>query len=79
MGWRRSLDEAGYDAKWAFDNYEWTNTTIADLDQAKKELADIQVVVFCLAEALAEMTGRPFDVTRAAFDKATQDIERGVR
>lgn len=39
----------------------------------QKELADLQVVIFCLADELG------FDVQQAAFDKATKDIQRGVR
>ena len=50
-----------------------------DIESAKDELADLQVVVMCLAEALGEICGEPFDVVRAALDKATADVERGVR
>lgn len=68
-------------ARCAFDNYgtgEWF-VDIHDLKQAKKEAADLQVVLFQIAEAIGEIDGKPFDVVQAAVDKAQKDIERGVR
>ena len=49
------------------------------VEEAKDELADLQVVVFALADALAESSGEDFDVIQAALDKARGDVERGVR
>jgi hypothetical protein len=46
---------------------------------AKKELADIQVIVFTLAQALSEIEGDPLDSAQAALAKAAADIGRGVR
>jgi hypothetical protein len=43
------------------------------------EMADELVTLFCKAAAWQEMTGRPFDITQAAIDKAEADIDRGVR
>jgi hypothetical protein len=52
----------------------WTGATLAtDIEQARKELADMQVVIFVAAQVLG------FDVLQAALDKSNSDIARGVR
>jgi NTP pyrophosphatase (non-canonical NTP hydrolase) len=57
----------------------WVNARVVNVEGARAELADIQVVVFALAAALSEIDGEPFDVVQAALAKATKDIERGTR
>lgn len=43
------------------------------------ELADVQVTVFDLADAIQDLTGTPYDVVAEAVAKATADVQRGVR
>ena len=43
------------------------------------ELVDIQVVVFCLAEELARLTGKDFDVVERALVNVAADTMRGKR
>lgn len=70
----------GDQARWNFDDQDgWSICELGDMNIAKSELADIQVVVFNLAHALAEITGEPFDVVQAAVEKSAADVERGVR
>jgi len=57
---------------WGNDGYNWAK-------EAQKELADIQVVVFCLASALGQIEGKEFDVVQAAVEKSQTDIDRGTR
>lgn len=75
--WAFELEKAAISATRHFnDSDEWgqfANTVIFDEDKAAIELADIQVVVFTLADALG------VDVAQLAVDKAQRDIERGVR
>ena len=49
------------------------------MDRIRQELADCQVVLFNAAYALERLTGQPFDIVEAAVEKATADIERGIR
>lgn len=77
--WHDSVKRAGHSARNAFDDAGSRNGVEIDVEQAKKELADLQVVVFCLAEVLAELDGKPFDVVEAAEIKSASDIERGIR
>jgi NTP pyrophosphatase (non-canonical NTP hydrolase) len=78
------IDLSG-EAKWIFDDdtlwddHPIDGVGIASTIYARSELADLQVVVFNLAAALAEITGEPFDVVQAAVDKSTADVKRGVR
>ena len=68
--------------KSAFDRPDvWGNANIPEEEcrRAKQELSDIQVVVFCLAQALERLSGEPFDVVAAAVVKSREDVERGVR
>ena len=76
------IDDAGAESGRMFDNHgEWKNAAVSDIERAKKELADIQVVVFCLAEALSKLDAgaEPFDVVATAVEKSGEDVERGVR
>ncbi len=50
-----------------------------NLEDAKKEIADLQVVVYCLAEALSERMGEPVDAERLALQKSRADVPRGKR
>jgi hypothetical protein len=43
------------------------------------ELADVQVVVFCLAEELARLTGEDYDVVERALVNVAGDTMRGKR
>jgi NTP pyrophosphatase (non-canonical NTP hydrolase) len=81
MGWaRRSSDWemglrlAARRAREDFDNPKaWGEAEVLHSDAAAEELADIQVVVFTLADAL------DVDVLELAREKALSDVERGVR
>lgn len=79
--WKSRLRTSGREAAAAFNQLEldlW-EVEITDIEQAKKETADLQVVLFQIAAAIEEIDGQPFDVVQAAVDKAKNDIERGVR
>lgn len=69
---------AGDQAHWLFD-MPATGLSILLLEAAKRELADVQVVIFSMAQAIAEIEGKPFDVGQAALEKSQKDIERGIR
>jgi len=70
----RTLRTLGDLARKVFgDQQLWLTADVINVKAAQQELADIQVVVFCMAQAL------DFDVVQAALAKATSDIERGVR
>jgi len=56
-----------------FDECQGWRVAIPDPDALRSELADLQVVLFCAAEALG------LDIVRAATEKAARDVERGVR
>ena len=45
----------------------------------REELADMFVVLSCMAEALSEITGEPVNLADLALAKAERDVERGVR
>lgn len=66
------LAKAAAEAKSDFDGKRIPDLRANDEGLAK-ELADIQVVVFMIAEALG------VDVVTLAVQKATKDIARGVR
>jgi hypothetical protein len=70
-----------FDVEWAA-----TNERLRDpkwIDAIGQELADMQVVLFCAAEALSSLYERqdaePFDLIEAALKKAAADVDRGVR
>ena len=73
---------AGGSCKALFDRGDWSQAELSpafDLDYLRGEIADLQVVVFNLAAAVAEIAEEPFDVAAAAVRKATKDVKRGVR
>lgn len=76
--WLWDLRDVGELAREAFDNGSWDGV-VEDVERVKDELADIQVVVFVLADVLGEMSGGEFDVVKAAMCKSAKDISRGVR
>lgn len=81
-----AIQTVGDYSRWCFDIgarsfwqqpiKDWCSDRI---DLLQGELADMQVVLFCLAAALDEISDGGFDVIEAALHKATQDVERGVR
>ena len=72
--WELCLEEAGYMAQQDFDDDKaWDLAEILFPVAAASELADMQVVLFCLADVLDE------DVVELAREKAARDVERGVR
>ena len=71
--WLRALRVAGKLARQAFDSQTlWMDADI-DAESAKAEIADVQVVLFCLAETLG------LDVAQEALRKSKADVKRGVR
>jgi len=74
------IQKTGVFARQLFDTREeWGYEPTADVDALKKEAADLQVVLFCLAASIEELTRQPFDIVAAAVEKATSDEARGVR
>jgi len=75
-----AMQLAAQRARGAFDNEAlWNYDIDVNVNVMRSELADLVVVACVLAEALAEMSGQPFDVMAAALEKAQADVERGVR
>jgi hypothetical protein len=66
-------------ARWTFDQDEiWRERgTLCTSHALMTELVDIQVVVFCLAEELARLTGEDYDVAERALAKVAADTMRG--
>lgn len=78
--WKEDLLISATRARLAFDDVEdWERAEVGDLEAIKGELADLQVVLFCAAQAVGELCGDGFDVVEAARQKALGDVERGVR
>lgn len=70
--------------KTVFDNVgSWEDSRLSYGKFAADELADIGVVLFCMAEIVNKLSqeniGEPFDLLDAVRKKAEQDTERGVR
>lgn len=63
----------GEDARACFDEDWFAGPRISDPDEVRKELADLQVVLFVAAETMG------FDVVEAAVEKSRRDVGRGVR
>lgn len=75
------LEGAGSMARWHFERGYWVDVNF-DADTLRtmvRELADVQVVVWCLAEVLGELLGEQVDIGGVAAAKAEADVERGVR
>jgi hypothetical protein len=66
-------------ARWTFDQeQEWReHGTLCTSHALMTELVGIQVVVFCLAEELARLTGEDYDVAKRALIKVSADTMRG--
>ncbi len=78
--WVTEVHNAGRAARFAFAQPDyWDQAAIVHPDGLARELADLQVVLFCAAAALGEVMGEPFDLVQAARDKALADVKRGVR
>ena len=65
------MQETGLAARKAFD-YSRFEHPMVDLAKLRHELADVQIVIFCLAALL------DVDVVGDAWTKAVNDISRGV-
>lgn len=81
---RDILQEAGQLARALFDDpavwrLSGTIHGARSVEELKNELADVQVVVYCMAESLVRLSGEPYDVVQAARMKGWADRERGVR
>lgn len=79
-----ALRTVGDFARFVFDNHDkrlWAVGEIPaeDLKALRSELADCQVVLFCLAGAVGDIEDERFDVVSAALSKAIADWKRGVR
>ena len=78
--WERLINIASVDAlSHLNDKTRWSSASVSVFNSTKRTLAYIQIAIFNLAAALAEITGEPFDVVQAAVDKSAADIERGKR
>lgn len=79
----QSIELAGQKAKVWFDEGQPAEDTSCAAWGLQQELADVQVVVFCTAEALNEIRdkygAKRIDITQLALDKARKDVQRGVR
>lgn len=75
------IQSAGRDAREYFDDTEeWKDGIgIFDPDKLKEEFADCMVVLMSASAAIAEATGKDFDIVAEAIKKATKDVKRGVR
>ena len=75
-----SLRATANQARDAFDASSWAKAAIESPQDAMSELADIVVVACCLAEALGEYDyDSAGDLMEMALEKASADVERGVR
>lgn len=72
------MSKTGTIARETFKRGNWHQAQPIRIDEAIDELADLQVVIFVLAEELARLAGRPVNVIRAAMDKSEADVKRGV-
>jgi hypothetical protein len=81
----RTIELAGKTSKEWFDKGKFSlDDTSCAVWGLQQELADIQVVVFCLAEELSKMQSaqggvKRVDITKLALDKARKDVQRGIR
>ena len=75
------IASTGTIARWTFDRDEmWCeHGTLCTSHALMAELADVQVVVFCLAEELARLTGEDYDVVERALVNVAADTMRGKR
>jgi hypothetical protein len=80
-----TIELAGKTSKEWFDKGKFSlDDTSCAVWGLQQELADIQVVVFCLAEELSKMQSaqggvKRVDITKLALDKARKDVQRGIR
>jgi len=62
-----------------YGRYDDDIITVHDIDALKSELADLQVVLYCMAQAVEQITGEEFDIALEAVRKSAKDVSRGVR
>ena len=78
-----AIRKSGNICRITFDDHHLWDDEVGCLDEnlpeLRSELADLQVVLFNLAEAIQTMDGEPFNIVAAALAKAEKDIDRGVR
>lgn len=75
------LRALGNQARHVFDCGAWKGARL-DQHHAERvlvELADLQVVLFVLAESISRVSGLEFNLLAAAMQKAASDVERGTR
>jgi NTP pyrophosphatase (non-canonical NTP hydrolase) len=81
--WMESIRDTGELCRKMFDvdRSAWDLVKIElDLDTLRDELADMQVVIYALAEEINLMdSSHPYDVETAAREKSIDDIPRGIR
>lgn len=91
-GWRGELRATLYagnkarhrfDLSWETSLQHWRDaakhvSNVSRIMEIREELADLQVVLFCAAQAISLIL-EPFDVVEAALEKAEGDVEKGVR
>lgn len=73
------MQKIGEMARAVFDDETVNWRSGVDYDKFCEELADLQVVVFNAADAVAIAANTPYSSAVAAVEKARADIERGVR
>ena len=66
-------------ARWTFDQTWQDEVTSCAPHALMAALANVQVVVFCLAEDLARLTGEDYDVVERALVNVAGDTMRGKR
>jgi len=72
--WEETVKSSAYWARMAFDYMPmWERAAVLDSEALASEAADLQVVLFTLADVLG------VDVVQAAITKAEADVNRGVR
>jgi NTP pyrophosphatase (non-canonical NTP hydrolase) len=75
------IASTGTIARWTFDQDQtWQDGGTSCAPHAlMAELAGVQVIVFCLAEELARLTGEDYDVVERALVNVAADTKRGKR
>lgn len=76
---RKKMMQIGLPAKEEYERRGYSPHASAwgqyEIQKIKDELTDIQVVVFCIAQALEELEA-PFDVVQEAVEKSTLDFTK---
>lgn len=79
--WKLNLFEAAKFAREQFDRPdEWESASVfGSPKELEQEMADMQVVLFNLAQAYSILFARDFNIVEAAEAKSREDIARGRR